>query len=491
MAAVSQLVRQKTELEGQAAANHARERITDQVIHNIRSPLAALHGVEDDLGKLPEEARVVFRSAVTRIEDIVNLLDLSPDRISQPRSEAFLASSLISVLLSEKRRQYSDRQNIEFRIDEHSNSYGIFVKVDGSSFKTVLSNLINNAVEAIPHNSSGKVLVGIRSSGQSQCEIFVKDTGLGIPTSIRDRVTDEGFSHGKICGKGVGLSHAKAEVTSWGGKLEIESTEGVGTVIRIVLPKASAPDWFLPKLNIVRDSRIAVLDDDASIHHLWTSRLGATGKQEHFSSGAELRQALSKGAKFDLLLVDYELIGENISGLDLILELGLAAKSVLVTSRFEDVRVRSACEAAGLKLLPKGLASQVPLNLTVKKTTLRPDQKAFFLDNDALVRQTWKRAAEKDGVEIEVFADWRSLLQSIEGASKDVPVYLDFNLESDLNGMQVAEKLYAMGFRNLALATGARINDAPAWLRVVGKSPRFYMPPSSVTTQAKEQDLLK
>lgn len=472
---ITELLRVKTELEQKSAAATARDRVADEVVHNIRSPLAALHGVESDLGSIPEDARVVFRSAVTRIEDTINLLDVSQraSNTTPQKSQKYLISSLVSVLLSEKRRQYMDRQEIEFTLNGEG-AYGLFAEVDNTTFKTVLSNLINNAVEAIPPTRQGKIVLTLRAKGPPECEIVISDNGIGMDPVVQERATSQGYTYGKSQGKGLGLYHAKTVIESWSGKISVSSELGSGTSIVLTLPITSPPNWFLPALPITKGETVGVLDDDPSIHHLWKNRLSGTVSISHFQTGKDLERAVRSGIAFGRLLIDYELIGEKETGIDLIRRLGIAHRSVLVTSRFEDDTVRSACGALGIKLLPKGLASQVPICFVDQASIDSSTPKnAVLLDNDPLILQTWARSAEKAGIKLSTFATEADLFFALSTFPTSTPIYLDLNLGSDHDGIQIATRLHELGYGNLFLATGAEARGIPTWLKRVGKRPPF------------------
>jgi signal transduction histidine kinase len=72
--------------------------------------------------------------------------------------------------------------------------------------------------------------------GGSQVRIEVEDTGMGIPEKYLGKVFDPYFTYGKADGTGLGLALAKKIVEDHKGRMEIESKEGVGTKVRIVLP---------------------------------------------------------------------------------------------------------------------------------------------------------------------------------------------------------------------------------------------------------------
>ena len=72
--------------------------------------------------------------------------------------------------------------------------------------------------------------------GGVQVRIEVTDSGMGIPEKYLDKVFEPYFTHGKPDGTGLGLALAKKIVEDHKGHVEIESKEGVGTTVTIVMP---------------------------------------------------------------------------------------------------------------------------------------------------------------------------------------------------------------------------------------------------------------
>ena len=109
------------------------------------------------------------------------------------------------------------------------------------------------------------------------------------------------------------------------------------------IPKAQAPGWFVPRIFISRNQRIVVLDDDQTIHQIWKGRFESTiGKAldltlEHMGSSTAFRKFYGQNfadLENALFLIDFELIGERETGLDLIEQLGIQKQAILVTSRY-------------------------------------------------------------------------------------------------------------------------------------------------------------
>lgn len=370
------------EQEAKTLASMKVELLATQVAHDIRSPLAALAAAEGDLMALPEETRVLIRSAVARIRDIANelltknLVDMASQITEDASKEGVspqLLSSLIDGIMTEKRMQFRSHLRVEIESSLESNCYGLFANIQANNFKRVLSNLINNAVEAMP--SGGRVDVRLASS-LTGVKVIVIDNGTGIPPEVLLKLTHRGETYGKLGGSGLGLFHARTCCEAWGGALLIKSSAGHGTVITLDLPRCPSPAWFTERLNLSPGMTVVMLDDDPSIHRVWHGRWESLLAKErgihfeYFSTSNQLREWRAKnhlGARPVLCLVDYELVGLTESGLDLIQELELNKDTVLVTSRYEDNSIRDRCLQLGVQLLPKGMAGFVPINFLQPK----------------------------------------------------------------------------------------------------------------------------
>lgn len=199
--------------------------IQKQLAHDIRSPLSVLELLIGTLNDLSDEQRQLFDIAMARLKGIANdvLNDKIPTRIN--------LIHVTQTLVKEKIFEYANLNNvkIEFTNEGHDDLNFPFVLCE---YQRVLSNLINNAVEAL--NGSGWVKVSVKSLNQRIC-IEVCDNGVGIPAHILPKLLKGTFTHGKKNGHGLGLSHARKTVKSCGGELEIESVEGQGTTASIHL----------------------------------------------------------------------------------------------------------------------------------------------------------------------------------------------------------------------------------------------------------------
>lgn len=344
-----------------------------QVSHDIRSPLAALEMVVSHLSQLPEEYRILIRSSVGRIRDISHQLaetkrnfeDVSATSpIDEPFSVALL-SGLINNLVSEKRLEYRERLDVQIESQLDPSTYGIFSKIQIGAIMRTLSNLINNSIESI--ESKGRVVISLAREGE-MAVLSVEDTGRGIPSEIIPLLGKQGLTYAKRNGSGLGLYLAHKTLQQNMGSLTIHSVVNEGTKVVCFLPMTPAPEWFVPSIELSSGTSVVILDDDLSIHEIWKSRFTSipafSNPVHHFSSLSQLESWILENS-FEappLYLCDFELLGSKLNGLDLIEKLEIAENSILVTSRFEDLSLLERCRVAQVKVLPKGLATQIPIH---------------------------------------------------------------------------------------------------------------------------------
>ncbi|HEX3596536.1 MAG TPA: hybrid sensor histidine kinase/response regulator [Polyangiaceae bacterium] len=331
-----------------------------RLAHDIRAPISALAalivypGAEKTIaGNLP-----VARSAVERVMDMANAM--LRETAEDGGTDTEVLATLMDSMVSQKRIEFrsSSGVTIESRTSDHPDVCAV---VNASFLYRVLSNLINNAVEAL--GGSGRVIVEL-AADDATVKIFVQDNGSGVARENLDRIRT-GLST-KRDGHGLGLSTAIQIIESWNGSLDIHSEgEGKGTTVTVTLPRAPMPSWFAPKLEIPSKASVLIVDDEPSVRETWQAflRLDAPNDADISDVGTvtELEEwYVSRRSQRVLLLVDYEL-GEGPSGVDTVLRLGAARDSIIVTSHFQDADLRARCTQHQLRMIPKTALGSVPI----------------------------------------------------------------------------------------------------------------------------------
>ncbi len=111
--------------------------------------------------------------------------------------------------------------------------------LDKDMFRQILINLVQNAVEAIPAGSEGRVVVSADGGGARPWALRVVDDGAGIPAEIASRVFQPLFTT-KSKGTGLGLAIVANMIQKHAGSIRVDSEVGRGTTFIIELPAAPA-----------------------------------------------------------------------------------------------------------------------------------------------------------------------------------------------------------------------------------------------------------
>jgi anti-sigma regulatory factor (Ser/Thr protein kinase) len=332
--------------------------------------------VTSTLKDLPEEKRLLIRSATQRMTDIANQLlkkgglqEAQRDLAQFERSsESVMLIPLLDIIASEHRIRARDRIQLEIRC-EFDLGYGFFALLDPTEFSRAISNLINNSVEAI--SDSGLIRLEVNGSAD-RTTVTIEDNGKGIPDHVLARLGQRGVSYGKEnlqSGSGLGFYQAIKAVERFGGSLRVTSKVDIGTKIVIDLPRSEPPPWFTDQICLSTDEIVISVDDDQTIHQIWANRLAheSAAKFDHltFSSIEQLEywQSVNPDARAKYL-IDFEFLGRSRDGLDAIERLGIAKDSFLVTSHIDEKTVRERAGRLGVKIIPKSLAPFIPLTGT-------------------------------------------------------------------------------------------------------------------------------
>ena len=457
-------------------------KIATQVAHDIRSPLVGLDLIIKEISNIPEEQRILIRNATNRIYDIANNLLTqykSPTIGSNYPSNANsceLISELVLETIFEKKSRYKNLP-IEFitQIDEPSKT--LFVNLSSSSFKRAISNLLDNSVEALVNKNGGIITIDLISQ-ENTILLSIKDNGCGISQDLLQKLMLGEIISQKKNGNGIGLSYAiKMIEDECSGQFSMQSRLDEGTKIDICLKITKAPNWFVSQLPIFNEMTIVILDDDETIHRIWRNRFNNVPVVINFVDFYNPEDLISWHKHTQLIepilfLMDFELIGYDTTGLDLINLLNIVQNSYLVTSIYDDMLLREQCDKLGLGIIPKKFALTIPINIV---NYMQTADLIFIDDNDSLT-DAWVLHGNNVGKKIDIFNRISHLKTAITTYKKDIPIYIDCDLNDYLSGPELAKQLYEQGFINLYLSTGYPANhfkEMPWFKGIIGKEPPF------------------
>ena len=200
--------------------------------HELRNPLGAIKNTAYLLNMIltepdpqVKEALAILDKEVTKSDRIIaDLLDFS-----RP-GKASIVTVDINRIVQEVVRDTTLPQNVEMSTTLQRNLPPALA--DADQLQRVLSNLVTNALQAMP--DGGKLTLTTRGK-DSLVEMAVTDTGVGIPEENLDKVFEPLFTT-KAKGVGLGLALSRALVERQRGTLEVESEVGKGSTFTLTLP---------------------------------------------------------------------------------------------------------------------------------------------------------------------------------------------------------------------------------------------------------------
>ena len=494
--------RQKTLLEKEEEFR----KIANQVSHDIRSPLSSLLMILKGCAQIPEPQRIALREAATGARDIANhLLNQYKKHevhdLGTHGNNFLLVSTALLEVLTAKKYQYEDL-DVHFDCRFEDNTHFAFIQSEFSDFRRMISNLINNAVDAMA-DSKGAVNLHL-SGNKEQIKIGIQDTGKGMSPELIARIMNKtAFTEGKKEGHGIGLTQVWDTINKSHGKMHIDSVIGKGTNLILTFPRADSPSWLAEEVILNPDDTVIILDDDASIHGAWQTRFESTLdknsriKRKHFREGKEALEFIHSFADTEksklFLLSDYELLKQELNGLHVIEKSGVS-RSILVTSHYADPIIQEQAAKTSTKILPKELASEVSIHITEEEkaeakesTVSRVD--IVLVDDDEALSDNMVNYIFQDRV-VDQYLKPEDLLNNIHRYSHDIKIYLDNNYDNSwLTGLNVAKELHEKGFKHLYLLSGNEFEkeELPPYLTAILKTDVEGLEKSKNDEGAQEQ----
>ncbi len=229
---------QENFLQLQAAERKAAwQEMAKQVAHEIKNPLTpmrlSVQHLQRAIRMRPEETpQILEKVCKTILEQIDSLTRIANEfahfaKMPQPEHSVFdLREALESVYLL-----FEEQQSPTFQLRLVTPSTPLPIFADREQLTRVLTNLVQNARQAIPEQRMGEVALTTEQH-EDRIIALVSDNGQGIPQDIQPKVFLPNFTT-KSSGMGLGLAMAKNIVEAAGGKIYFTTKEDVGTTFFI------------------------------------------------------------------------------------------------------------------------------------------------------------------------------------------------------------------------------------------------------------------
>ncbi|WP_111419819.1 ATP-binding protein, partial [Rhodoplanes roseus] len=233
------------------AANRAKSRFLATVSHEIRTPLNGILGMTELLLDSPlAPAQTAYAKAVQTsgsallvlIEDILDFAKIESGRIEVAARPFGLAAVIEEAVELLAPRAHAKNVEVAAFVDP---ALPAIVTGDAERLRQVLLNLAGNAVK---FTERGSVTVTAEPGARAgEVAVTVRDTGIGIADDAQERIFGEfeqadGSAARRFGGTGLGLAITRRIVERLDGTVTVESTPGVGSSFRVVLPLAAAAE---------------------------------------------------------------------------------------------------------------------------------------------------------------------------------------------------------------------------------------------------------
>lgn len=207
-----------------------------QVAHEIKNPLTPMRlsvqsferNFDQDDPNLKTKVSEYSKTLIQQIDTMGSIASAFSNFANMPaqQNETLNVVSVVKLALDIFNEDY-----IYFVAEEEE----IIAKLDRTQLIRVITNLVKNAIQALPEVALPKILVTVLSEG-NLVKITVEDNGIGIDDSLKEKIFEPKFTT-KSSGMGLGLGMVKNIVETYKGSIAFTSQIGKGTTFTIKFPK--------------------------------------------------------------------------------------------------------------------------------------------------------------------------------------------------------------------------------------------------------------
>lgn len=237
------------ELEHSAAklARSEREQawreMAKQVAHEIKNPLTPMrlsvqsfeHKFDPKDPDIETKVAEYSKTLIQQIDTMSSIASAFSNFAEMPaqQNETLNVVEIVKLALDIFNEDY-----IHFITEEES----LIAKLDRTQLIRVVTNLVKNAIQAVPEVESPRILVSVSGDGDF-VKICVADNGIGIEEGFREKIFEPKFTT-KSSGMGLGLGMVKTIVETYHGDISFTSKPGKGTVFTVRFPREGVKEAF-------------------------------------------------------------------------------------------------------------------------------------------------------------------------------------------------------------------------------------------------------
>ncbi|NQT12290.1 MAG: response regulator, partial [Planctomycetes bacterium] len=282
------------------------------VAHDLNNTLTPVVGYSDVLvngprlpGDVQERLELIRTGALDAARVVARLREFYRPSNPADKHETLRLAALLREVVELTRPKWRDgpqREGRNIEVDLQLEDVPP-VRGAGVEIREVLTNLVFNAVDALPNG--GKITLRLRA--ESGCVLIeVADVGVGMPADVQAKCLEPFFTTKGNRGTGLGLSVCHGIVQRHGGRIRVESSPGNGTTISVSLPAAEdgrsveeAPsDGSLPA------SRVLYIDDDPDVRASVRFMLETLGQEVDVAESGRRGLEMLAAGDYDLVITD-------------------------------------------------------------------------------------------------------------------------------------------------------------------------------------------
>lgn len=234
-------------LETLREIDQAKTHFVTVAAHQLRTPLSAVKWtlrlfLEGDMGQLTAEQKEYLKASYETNERMIKLVNdlLNVSRIESGRFPYTFREDDILLVVKEVIATFSNsakEKNIEISLEESKDKF--MMVMDRDKIQMVIQNLVENSISYTP--VSGKIVISLLNKN-SDIYISIKDTGIGVSSEEKQHLFTKFYrAEGAVRlfpnGSGLGLFLSQNIALRHGGRIEVESEIGKGSIFTLVLPK--------------------------------------------------------------------------------------------------------------------------------------------------------------------------------------------------------------------------------------------------------------
>ena len=403
-------------------ANRAKSDFLSSMSHEIRTPLNAIVGLSEDnlsyIEKLPEQvvenSNDIMNASQTLLEIVGNILDIN--KIEANKMEIVDATYLFKEEIAKMCKVTQTRigeKNIIFKLNM-ADDIPYELIGDKGKVKEIINNLLTNAIKYTDEGQIDLNIKCINDNVNNICNLLItcQDTGKGIKAELINRLFTK-FDRLDIEknttteGTGLGLAITKSLVEMMGGKINVQSQYGKGSIFMVQLPqkisKLSKPiDEELEKVKnlvdsslIYQDKKVLIVDDNKlNVKVAKRALADFNFKLDECYDGEECLSKIHEGNTYDLILMD--IMMPNMSGSTALLELkkdpNFKTPVIALTA--------DAVSGSEEKYKSEGFIDYIAKPFTKEQIKLKLDQ--IFINSQHIAVYTGTKAVEETNNTLEV-----------------------------------------------------------------------------------------